>query len=199
MLSLNHWLVVASALIGVVGSFAYIRDTIAGKTKPNRVSWSLWATAPLIGTAAAISAGADAWATVRVFLAGFLPMIVFLASFINPKSFWELTLFDYFCGASAVFALFVWLVIDAPIYAILFAAIADGFATIPTLKKAWKNPETETGLAYIAGFVGVILIIPSIPKWDIENSAFQIYLIIANTLLLLAVYRKKLKFLGKSN
>lgn len=187
-----HWLVVLSAVISVVGSAAYIKDTLAGKTKPNRVSWSMWAVAPLIGTAAAISANADFWATVRVFLAGFLPLIVFLASFLNKKSYWKLTFFDAACGVLSFVAIVFWLGANSPVTAILLTAIADGFAALPTLKKAWRFPETETGITYIASFVSVILVIPSIPVWDIENSAFQIYLLIANTILLFAVYRKKI-------
>ncbi|MBI2623324.1 MAG: hypothetical protein HYW65_01990 [Candidatus Liptonbacteria bacterium] len=191
-LSFAHWLVVVSALISVLGAGAYIRDTLSGKSKPNRVSWSMWALAPLVGTAAALSAHADPWAVIRIFLAGFLPLLVFTASFLNPQSYWKLTLFDFLCGACSILALMVWGFADSPRAAILFAAIGDGFASLPTIRKAWKYPETETGLTYIASFVSVLLIIPSIPRWDIENSAFQIYLLTANTLLMLAVYRKKL-------
>lgn len=189
-----HFLVLLSVLIGIAGAYAYIRDTLAGKSKPNRVSWSMWAIAPLIGTAAALSAHADPWTTARVFLAGFSPLLVFLASFVNPKSYWKLTFFDFLCGAFAVLALVVWITIDSPRLAILFAAIGDGFASLPTIYKAWKYPETETGFTYIAAFVGVLLIIPSIPVWNIENSAFQIYLLVTNALLLFAVYRKRLGF-----
>lgn len=189
-----HWLVILSAFTSAAGSVAYIRDTISGKTKPNRVTWSMWALAPLIGTAAALYAEADIWATSRIFLAGFLPLIVFSASFVNPKSYWKLTTFDLLCGACSVLALLLWIGIDSPRLAILFAALGDGFAAIPTIRKAWKNPETETGLTYLAGFLSVVLIIPSIPKWDIENSAFQIYLLIANSFLLFSVYRKRLRF-----
>lgn len=193
-ITLVHWFVILSVFISIAGSVAYIRDTLTGKTKPNRVTWSMWAIAPLIGTAAALSAHADIWATSRIFLAGFLPLIVLFASLINPKSFWKLTTFDLLCGACSVLALLLWIGIDSPRLAILFAALGDGFAAIPTIRKAWKNPETETGLTYFAGFLSVILIIPSIPKWDIENSAFQIYLLIANSFLLFSVYRKRLRF-----
>lgn len=193
-LSFVHWLVIVSALFSIGGSAAYVRDTLAGRTKPNRVSYFLWALAPLIGTAAALSAHADVWVTVRIFLAGFMPLLIFLASFINPQSYWKLSVFDFLCGACSLLAFIVWAVIDSPRLAILLAAIGDGFACLPTLRKAWNYPETETGLAYIASFFAALLIIPSIPKWNIENSAFQVYLLIANTLLLFAVYRKRLGF-----
>ncbi|MBI4262666.1 hypothetical protein HY624_04025 [Candidatus Uhrbacteria bacterium] len=193
-MTIPHILVLVSALVSIAGASAYIRDTLAGRTKPNRVSWSMWALAPLIGTAAALSAHADIWATTRIFLSGFLPLLVFSASFLNKQSFWKLTTFDLLCGVCSVLALIVWGVVDSPRLAILLAALGDGFAALPTIVKAWKYPETETGLTYVASFVSVVLIIPSIPKWDIANSAFQIYLLIANTLLLIAVYRKRILF-----
>ncbi len=191
-----HWLVILSVLVSVSGSAAYIRDMLKGTTKPNRVSWSLWALAPIVGSAAALSLGADSWSTLRVFLAGFLPLIVFIASFFNPQGDWKLTRFDIACGVSSLIALVVWGVVDSPRAAILLLALGDGFALLPTLFKAWSRPETETGITYVAGLVSVLLIIPSIPNWSIENSAFQIYLIIANTLLLTVVYRKRF-FMGK--
>lgn len=194
-LSFAHWLVVLSAFMSVVGAAAYMRDTLAGKTKPNRVSWGMWAVAPLIGTAAALYAHADMWATIRIFLAGFLPLLVFLASFVNSQSYWKLTKFDFLCGLCAALALVGWGVADAPRFAILLAAMGDGFASLPTIRKAWQYPETETGITYVASFASVLMVIPSIPQWNIENSAFQIYLLAANAALLVAVYRKRLVWL----
>ncbi len=190
--SLAHWLVIISAVIIVLGSFAYIRDTLSGKTKPNRVSWFMWALAPLIGTAAALYAHADVWVTVRVFLAGFLPLLVFLASFVNRQSYWKLTRFDLACGFCSALALIVWVVADSPRSAILLAVLGDGFASLPIIRKAWEHPETETGITFIASLIAVLLVLPSIPKWNIENSAFQIYLLIVNTLILFSIYRKRL-------
>jgi hypothetical protein len=187
-----HWLVILSALISLAGASAYIRDTITGKTQPNRVTWSLWAIAPLIGTAATVASGAEPWAVVRVFLAGFMPLLVLLASFINRQSYWRLNRFDLGCGALSVAALIVWGAADSPRLAILLAAAGDGFAAIPTLTKAWRFPETETRAMFIGSFLSSILVIPSISAWNIENAAFTIYLALASALMLFALYRKQL-------
>jgi hypothetical protein len=191
-LSFIHWLVIGSALISIAGGAAYIRDTVSGKTTPNLVTWSMWALAPLIGTAAAIASGADGWATLRIFLAGFIPLLVVVSSIFNRKSFWRLTIFDAFCGGCSLLALFFWAAVNSPKTAILLSAVGDGFAAMPTILKAWKFPETETGTAYIASLLSLLLVIPSIPKWNIENSAFQIYLLVANLILIFSVYRRKL-------
>lgn len=196
-LTFVHWLVVVSALISVAGAFAYIRDTSLGKTKPNKVSWLLWAVIPLTAVAAAISAGADIWPTVRIFLAGFLPLVILIVSFFNPQSYWKLSTFDFICGGISLLAVLLWGFTSSPLLAIVLLALADAFASLPTIIKAWKFPETETGLTYFASLVAVLLVLPSIPVWNIENSAFQIVLVGTNLALLFSVYRKKLGFLSK--
>lgn len=188
-LSIAHWLVLLSAAISLSGAFAYIRDMLAGKSKPNLVTWGLWAFAPLIATGAALSANADGWATVRIFMSGFGPLLIFIGGLFISQSYWKLTWFDYACGALSVVALGAWLVADSPVLAILLAAIADLFAALPTIIKAWKYPETETLYTYFVGLFTASIILPAIPVWNIENAAFQIYLLIANTALLFSVLR----------
>lgn len=188
-ISLAHWLVLVSALISLSGSFAYIRDMFRGKSKPNLVTWGLWAFAPLIATGAALSVNADGWSTVRIFMSGFGPLLVFIAAFVVRQGYWKLSQFDYICGSLSLIALGAWLLADSPILAILLAAIADLFATLPTILKAWKHPETETLYTYFVGLLTATIVIPAIPVWNIENSAFQVYLLIANTALFLTVLR----------
>ena len=174
------------------GGYAYFRDTLAGRTKPNRVSWFLWALAPLVSLGAAFSVDADIWASVRVLVGGVVPGVIFLGSFFNRKSYWQLTWFDWFCGGLSLTALLFWQFASSPLIAVLLAAAANTFALIPTFIKAWNFPETETRLIYINSFLSAVLIIPAIPVWNIANSAFQISLMLGTGVMLVAVYRKSL-------
>ncbi len=183
-------LVVVSVLLMVWGAYDYLRDTLAGKTKPNRVSWSLWALAPLISLGAAFDANADVWASIRVLVGGIVPAVIFLASFINKNSYWRLGRFDWLCGGLSLAALVFWQLADSPLVAVLLATAANTLATIPTLVKAWNYPETESRLIFITSFISAILIIPAIPVWTIANSAFQIGLMLTTGALLVAIYRK---------
>lgn len=191
-MSFPHFLVILSALISLSGGFLYIRSTVTGNTQPNRVSWGLWSLAPLISTGAAIHAGADLWPTSRVFLSGFIPLMVFVSSFFNTRGYWKLNAFDLLCGIFSVIALIAWLAIDLPRLAILFAVLADGFAVLPTIRKAWLFPETENGIAFIGGLIASLIILPAIPVWTIENAVFQIYLILANAIILFSIERRRL-------
>ena len=183
-------LVVVSVLLMVWGAYDYLRDTLAGKTKPNRVSWSLWALAPLISLGAAFDADADVWASIRVLVGGIVPAVIFFASFINKNSYWRLGRFDWFCGGLSLAALVFWQLADSPLVAVLLATTANTLATVPTFVKAWNYPETESRLIFITSFTSAILIIPAIPVWTIANSAFQIGLMLTTGALLVAIYRK---------
>ena len=187
-----HSLVIISTLLMLWGGYAYFRDTLAGRTKPNRVSWFLWALASFVSLGAAFSADADIWASVRVLVGGVVPGVIFLGSFFNRKSYWQLTWFDWICGGLSLTALLFWQLASSPLIAVLLAAAANTFALIPTFIKAWNFPETETRLIYINSFLSAVLIIPAIPVWNIANSAFQISLMLGTGAMLVAVYRKSL-------
>ena len=186
-----EYIVFLGAALILASSIDYIIDTLKGKTKPNRVTWLIWSTAPIIAAIAAISNGVS-WAILPTFMAGFGPLLVFIVSFFNKKSYWKLGGGDYLCGVLAILALVLWAVTKDPNIAILFSILADLFAAIPTLIKAWRHPETESGLAYILSALAQITGFIAMKRWDFSESAFGIYVFVLNTCLIVAIYRKRI-------
>ena len=178
--------------MSVAANYTYIRDTLLGKTKPNRVTWFMWALAPLVGSGIAFSSGADPWVTSRVFIAGALPFMVFAVSFVDAQAYWKLSSFDILCGALSLFAFVLWFITRQSDTAILLAIAADVFASIPTLVKAWKFPETETGISYVLYSLSFAIVLPAIPVWNVANAGFQLYLLCINALVAAFVYRKRI-------
>ena len=179
------------ALIQLLGSAAYIRDTLRSKTKPNRVTWLMWSVAPLIGASIAIADGVK-WAVIPVLIAGVIPLLVLTASFVNKNAYWKLGIFDYACGLCSALALTLWLVTSQPAMAILFAIVADTLAALPTLKKAWTNPETETAAEYLASVIATIFGLLAVQSWRFSETAFLSYLFFLNGLVVLIIYRQRL-------
>lgn len=184
-------LVFLGAFIQIIGGSAYIRDTLKGKTKPNRVTYTIWTIAPLIGTAAGLADGVG-WAILPVFMSGLMPLLSLLASFYNKQAYWRLHSSDYICGVLSILALFLWWATNEPVAAIIFAVLSDALAALPTIIKSWRHPETETGLAYIASLLNSVTSFFVIRSWGISSLMFPIYLIIQNSLVILGVYRKRL-------
>lgn len=186
-----QYLVFVGAAVLLLGCLSYITKTLKGATKPNRVTWLLWSIAPLIATFAAISDGVG-WSVLPVFMAGFGPLLVFIASFVNKNSSWKLKKFDYLCGFFSVLALALWGITKEPVIAIIFAIVSDGFAAIPTLVKAWKYPETESSGPYTTGLFNALTSFVAIKTWNFSSLAFPVYLAIICTLLIISVFQRKI-------
>lgn len=178
-------------ITGLFASGFYIRDTLKGETKPNRISWSLWAISALIGAFFQVKAGAGLSA-LPVFMAGFGPFLVVCASFVNKNAYWRVSKLDVYCGILALISLCVYIGFHNVGLAILFAILTDALAGIPTLVKSWKFPETETSSTFLIGAGNAIIGLLTIKEWVFPIYSFGAYLLIANTLLVLAIYRKKI-------
>lgn len=171
--------------------FLYIRDMAYGTTKPNRVSFFLWALAPIIGALISFSQGAR-WSVIPVLLAGLGPVLILAASFIVKQGYWKLSALDYVCGALALTTFFIWLVAKDPGLALGFAIATDLLAYIPTMVKVYTHPETETSWAYILPTFGNMVGLLILKEWHFTHYGFSMYLIGANTLCVCLIYRKKL-------
>jgi hypothetical protein len=181
-----QYLVVLGAIIQLVGVLSYIRGTLRGVTKPNRVTWLLWGVIPIIATVASLSDGVR-WAALPVFMAGFGPLLIFAFSFVNQHAYWKLGRLDYVCGIFSVGAIILWAVTKAPAAAIILSIIADALAAAPTLAKAWRQPETENIGPYVAGFISQLTAIAAFKQFTLSEMAFPIYLLIINATLFLVI------------
>jgi uncharacterized membrane protein len=190
------YIVIVGAAINLLGGLYYVKDTLSGKAKPNRVSWLMWSIAPLIATAASLVAGVT-WAVLPTFMAGFIPLLVLITSFASKDAYWKLERFDYFCGLFSLLALILWAVTKNPSIAIIFAIVADALAAMPTVVKGWKHPETESKSAYIGGLISALTAFVVITTWTFPEYAFPTYLVFIDIILLVPLYRKRASKIAK--
>lgn len=180
------------AVLGhLVAYIFYFKSIFSGHTKPNLVSWVIWALAPLIATFFQIKAGAGLVA-IPTFLAGFGPFLVVIVAFFRKDFYWKLQTFDLVCGAFAVVALLLYVVTHNLSISIFFAILSDGLACIPTIAKSWKFPETETSFPYFAGIWGNTIALLIITNWSFTIYSFSVYNILINIVILFSIYGKKL-------
>ncbi len=189
-----EYLVFVAAIATLLATVAYVRSMLKGGAKPNRVSWLMWSIAPFIAAAAAISSGVG-WAALPVFMSGFSPFLIFLASFALKNAHWKLNLSDYLCGVLSAFALVLWLVTKDPDIAIIFAMASDALASVPTLTKAWHHPETEIAWPFVVGVFNAASSYLAVKVWAFSAYAFPSYLIVINLILFLSLYKKKFSVL----
>ncbi|MBF8250371.1 MAG: hypothetical protein HW400_972 [Candidatus Levybacteria bacterium] len=132
-------------LLAVVGYVPYIRDTLREKTKPHVYSWFIWGfeTAIAYGLQVAAGAGVGSWVTL---VAAIVCLTIFFLGMRNGKK--DITLADTVFFILSLIAMFLWLIAKQPVLsAILISSIALlGF--IPTIRKSWNKPYSETLFFY---------------------------------------------------
>lgn len=181
-------------LIALIGGYKYIRDTLKGDTKPNRVTFFLWGAAPLISFIAQKSGGGGKQITYTLIIS-IMAFAIFLASFVNPNAYWKVSKFDIACGLVSLFALILLIVTGDAILALIFSILGDFFAALPTLIKSYKFPATETVLAYALDIISSIIILLTITDWHFTNYCFALYILFMNSVFtgLLLFSPKKIK------
>ena len=187
---LPEYCAIIGAVIGSLGGFYYLYETIAGKARPNRVTWLLWGVFPMVIFVAQRAQGVAgiSWAS---FVAGFLPLLVVAASFFNEKAYWRSEPRDYGLMAAAIVGIILWAVTDDPNLALLFALLADVLASVPTLIKAYRHPRSESWIAYAISACGFGISLLSVQAHNFENTTFVAYVFILNAALALLASRSR--------
>ena len=176
---LPQYFIYISVLTSLYAGYFYIRDTLKGETKPNRVSWFIWFLVPMIVCLVQWDNGSK-MAFLPIFMSGFIPLLVIIVSFWNPNAYWKLGKIDYICLALSLLAILSWLYFKTGVPATLFAILADGLAFIPTFIKSWRAPSTETAAPYYSGIFNGFVSAGTSSVSTFSAIGFAIYLIFAN-------------------
>ncbi len=142
------------ALIGVitiiltaVAYVPYIRDIFKGKTTPHAFTWFVGAFGTSIIYALQVSkgAGVGSWVTLAVALVSWFIFILALRGGWKSQ---DITKSDAVFLIASFIALYFWLVVDKPILSAVLIVTVDVCGFIPTIRKSWNKPYSETLFSY---------------------------------------------------
>lgn len=170
----SHFAILAAG-VDLIGCTLYAIATIRGQAKPNRVSWLLWTAVSFIAFTAELQQGVGL-ISLLTFAAGFGPAMVLASSFVNRQSYWHVTILDRICGALSILAIILWVITRTGNIAIVFAILADLLASVPTIIKAYRFPETEKSINYLLAAIAAIIGLLTITKFDLANLGYPLYI-----------------------
>ncbi len=181
------------SFVAVVMTFVsyvpYYRDILRNKTHPHIYSWSLWCLLTILIVALQIKGGAGL-ATYTTAAAGLLCFGVVILSFKNGRK--DITLSDTIVAILGLVAIGCWLIVDQPIVSMILVVIADLLAFVPTVRKSWHKPQTETLSLYITNTLRFLLALMAIKEYTILSSLWPASWVIANGLFsIMLIYRRK--------
>lgn len=177
---------VITVVLGVVGYIPYLRNVLRGTTKPHVYTWFVWGSMTLIIFALQISdnAGPGAWVTL---VTAILSLTIFALGMRQGDK--DITKSDTLSFVAAIFALGLWLFAEQPVATTVLLVTVGMLGFIPTIRKSWNKPYTETistyvinsfrqGLSFFALTNYSILTWLFPITWSIANGLFVLFLII---------------------
>lgn len=180
-----------SIIFGLAAVYLYVASILRGYTKPHLVTRFVLCVVALLTFASIIAAGGNAGsiAIASIFLGQTL--LIFLLGIKHRDADWRITKFDATCLIVALMGIVGWQISGNPIVGVAFAILADAVAYLPAMIKTWKRPHTETQWFYSLGIVSTGLSLVAYPLT--LASAFQIYLLYADSIMLVCIYHVALK------
>lgn len=179
------WHIIAAVVAGVLGIASvvpYLYDMLKGTTRPNVVSWGLWFFIQATFVAAQWSSGASY--SIVLPLAGVLAVSLVVVLGLFGYGYKKYGLIDVVCFVLVIASIGLWKITNDPTVALWLSIAADFIAAIPTLIKSYKDPASETFLAYFIAILASVATIFSTTLYDFPNLAWPIYIILANSFIL---------------
>jgi hypothetical protein len=118
---------------------------------------------------------------------GFMPLLVFIASFHNPASVWKIRRLDYVCGAMSLAGTAAWLATQNGVVAIAAAIAADFTAGLPTMIKSWSHPQSESVSSYVGAVLNSGILLLTVVHWTTEVAAFPLFILCVGSVQVLLV------------
>ena len=168
-----------SSVIAFVSFWPYLKDIIARKTTPHMYSWLVWTILQMMAVIAILRENAF-WSALGVAVAGLVSLSVFLLSFKYGTK--NVTLFDSICLGGAFAAIAVWIFANDVLLSIVLITLIDFIGFLPTYRKGYEEPHSETLFLYVCSAFSNIFALLSITQYSIESSLYVTSLIVSNVM-----------------
>lgn len=178
---------ITAIVLSLVGYVPYIRDVIKGKTKPHVFTWIVWTIITFVIGFAQIAAGAG-WSSVHNIVTGFVSLFILYFGFKYSRS--TISLSDIFFFIAAIFSIPIWILTKSPVGSIILLSIIDFLAFVPTFRKTWKDPTSETLSSYIIAGSKYIISLFAIAVYSFSTILYPIVLIVLNVIMVLVISKK---------
>lgn len=168
-------------LAGVVSAFAFVPYlySITQGTKPSLATWTIWTIVGLLTCSSYLSANegwvSTAWVAVVYVIA---PFITALMTWWYGARYTGLDTVEIVCMCGALCGVFIWLSTHSAFAALMVFIVIDCVGVVPTVVKSFRDPYSESLLAWSCSLVGCSLNLCAIEvgHWSIAEASYPVYL-----------------------
>ena len=181
---------ILAVVLGVVGYTPYFIDIFKHKTKPHLYTWLIWSITQ--GTAAyGVWSGGGKFGALGWILGAILVIVIFFLSFkFGTKN---ITKGDTLILAVAFCAVVVWWITNNLLIAVIMVSAIDGLGYIPTFRKTYAEPWTETPFFWLTMAIIAVLTIAANAEYNVLTLLYPSVLLVSNIIVyLITIYRRRI-------
>jgi len=172
---------VVAVLLAVFGSFLpYIRDILKRKTKPHAYTWLIWTITQGVA-AAGLLYGNGGWGALDLLVGTAFVFLIFLISLKYGTR--NITKSDTIIFITALLAIVVWVQMRNPLVAVLMVTAIDFAGYLPSFRKSFQEPWTETVSSWLIFALGNIFVMLSLSEYNLLTLTYLVMMTIANIII----------------
>jgi hypothetical protein len=181
---------ITASVIGSACFIPYIRDIFKKKTRPHIYSWLIWTILQVTGVIAMFKNGAGigvlALATGAV-LCGYTSILCIKHGTKN------ITTFDTLCLVGALASIGVYIYMKDPLPSIILISVIDFVGFLPTLRKAYSEPYSETISMFAFFSVSGLFTMLALNSYTMVTVIYPLTLIAINIIATVVLWTRRKK------
>jgi len=158
-----------ATILAIFSFYPYLKDIFKKKTKPHAYSWLIWSIIQGVGVLAMLEGGAS-FGSMGLAVGTLLTFVIFLLSFKYGTR--NITKIDTALLLACLVIIVVWLNQEDPLWAVVLVSLVDTIAYIPTYRKTYLNPQTETLFSYVMWVIANILSIMAMAHYSLVTMLY---------------------------
>lgn len=109
----------------------------------------------------------------------FFCTIIFLLSLVYGTK--NISKFDIYCLVAAIATLVIYFLTENALLAVSLVATIDLVGFLPTFRKGWEEPDTETVSTFVLSAFGKVLSIAALENYSLITTLYVVSLLFTNT------------------
>lgn len=194
MVDIKNIIGIVAIILIFIGYVPYYRDLLKGKTIPHVYSWILWGFVTLIVASLQLAAGAGIGGYVTLTVVVMCIGVIGI-SFFKHKGNMDITKMDTIFFVLAFISLTLWFIAKQPILSAVLATTTDLLGFVPTIRKSWNKPYSETVSFYFLNVIRFALATASLQRYSLVTALYPISWAIANGLFALMLVGRREKWI----
>ena len=177
-------------LLTLAAFIPYIRAILSGMIRPHLFSWIIWGSTTFIVFLAQLDAegGVGAW---PIGVSGIMTLFIALLAYVKRADL-SITLTDWTFLAAAFCSLPLWYLGSDPLWAVVVLTTVDLLGFGPTVRKAYRFPQSESLLFFSLFAIRNILAVLALETYTLTTVLFPAAIAVAClSLISLVVYRRR--------